>query len=81
MTVPITYANHVMKHRVESWGMDLGLDVEERLGSLMADRFAARSVTVSDARLGSGCMLLLVETDVWVGARDFAWLEGGSLVW
>lgn len=46
---PITYADVMVKHRVEAWAEGLEFDPEEQIFMLFEDKFGAREVTVLDA--------------------------------
>ncbi len=48
---------------------------------LIEDRFGAKEIAVIDARPENDFLMLKVQADVWVGARDFALLRSGSLAW
>ena len=78
---PITYADVMVKQRVEAWAEGLDFDPEEQIFMLIEDKFGAGEVTVLDARPEGNCMMLTIETDVWEEPREFAFLKSGSLAW
>ena len=77
----VTYSDVLVKQRIESWAENLGFDPEEQILMLIEDKFGAKEIAVIDARPENDFMMLKVEADVWVGAREFALLRSGSLAW
>ncbi len=77
----VTYADVLIKQKIEDWGDNKGFHAADQIGLHMEDRFSVSRIHVVEANDQGTFLTLRMTTDRWSEPREFAILDNGSLAW
>ena len=77
----VSFADFLIKRRVEGWGRDKGFDATDQIRVHFYERFQVAKIEVVETIDNGDFLTLQATTDQWTEPREFALLSNGSLAW